>query len=167
MVALSEALQVSPSWLEKGGIREVLPGKVEANVLPFVKRPSSVPLISWVQAGDWREVIDTFAPGDAEEWMLCPRAHGPRTFALRVRGVSMEPKYRNGAIIFVDPGKQADHGSNAMVRLEDEKEATFKQLVIEGDKRFLKPLNPNWPDQLIHNGTATICGVVIGQFIPE
>ncbi|MCI2809358.1 LexA family protein [Eoetvoesiella caeni] len=128
-----------------------------------------VPLISWVKAGDWCGVVDNFSPGDAEEWLPIPRAHGPNAYALRVRGVSMEPRYRDGSIIFVDPSKQADHGSNVVVRMDNEAEATFKQLVVEGDTKFLRALNPDWPGpKLIEiNSSATICGVVIGQFIPD
>lgn len=144
-------------------------GRVEPNVIGGPDLKGNVPLISWIQAGEWCEVIDTFQPGDAEEWLLCPKKHGPSTFALRVRGVSMEPKYRDGAIIYVDPDISPDHLKNVVVRLNGDSEATFKQLVIEGDKRFLRPLNPDWPGpKLIEiNDDATICGVVIGQFIED
>lgn len=142
---------------------------MEANTSPGPAMYTPVPLISWVQAGDWCGVVDNFAPGDADEWLPVPRAHGPNSYALRVRGVSMEPRYRDGSIIFVDPSKQADHGSNVVVRMDNESEATFKQLVIEGDTKFLRALNPDWPGpKLIEiNSNATICGVVIGQFIPD
>ena len=127
-----------------------------------------VPVISWVQAGNWTSMAGNFQREDAEEWMAVPRKHGPRAFALRVRGISMEPKYHNGSIIFVDPDIAAHHGSNVVVRLDNEEQAVFKQLIIEGDRRYLKPLNPNWPEQIVRiNGNATICGVVIGQFIPD
>jgi len=139
-----------------------------ANTEPGPEMRPAVPLISWVQAGKWCAMTDPLPLREAEDWLPVPRKHGPRTFALRVRGISMEPKYRDGSIIFVDPDRAADHGCNVVVRLDNEKEATFKQLIIEGDRRFLKPLNPNWPEQLIPiNGNATICGVVIGQFIPD
>lgn len=143
--------------------------QLERNVVDGPVLRARVPLISWVQAGHWCEAIDLFQPGDAEEWLFCPVSHGPSTFALRVRGVSMEPKYRDGAIIYVDPDRSADHLSNVVVRLEGEKEVTFKQLVIEGDKRFLRPLNPDWPGpKLIEiNSDAVVCGVVIGQFIED
>lgn len=147
----------------------VAEGDIRFNVDQVPKMAAPVPLISWVQAGDWCGVVDNFAPGDADEWLPCPKAHGPNTFALRVRGVSMEPKYRDGAVIFVDPARQADHLSNVVVRLENDKEATFKQLVVEGEKRFLRPLNPDWPGPKLMeiNESATICGVVIGQFIED
>lgn len=126
-----------------------------------------VPLISWVQAGVLAEVIDNFAPGDADVWHACPRRHGPHTFALRVRGISMEPKFQDGDIIFVDPDVAAEHGRNVVVRFEESKEATFKQLVIEGEHQYLRALNPDWPGpRLIEiDASATICGVVIGKFV--
>lgn len=144
-----------------------LPGR--SNVEPGPDLRGHVPLISWVQAGEWSQIVDNFIPGEAEDWMPCPRKYGPHTFALRVRGVSMEPRYQDGDIIFVDPGAQAEHGKNVVVRLDDEHEATFKQLVVEGGQKFLKPLNPDWPGpKLIQiNGNATICGVVIGKWVPE
>ena len=168
VVRVAAELGVRPEWLAEGKGPKRAGGDIDHNVSALIKQRPPVPLISWVQAGQWTEVIDNFVPGDAESWWPCPSTHGPSAFALRVRGVSMEPKFRDGSIIFVDPDRQADHGSNVVVRLDDEKEATFKQLVIEGDRRFLKPLNPAWPEQLIPiNGNATICGVVIGQYIPE
>jgi len=151
---------------------EPLPGMAayqEINTASGPAMHAPVPLISWVKAGDWCGIVDNFAPGDADEWLPVPRAHGPNAYALRVRGVSMEPRYRDGSIIFVDPGKQADHGSNVVVRMDNESEATFKQLVIEGETKFLRALNPDWPGpKLIEiNSNATICGVVIGQFIAD
>jgi SOS-response transcriptional repressor LexA len=126
-----------------------------------------VPLISWVQAGAWSEVIDNLAPGDAEEWISCPVSHSPATFVLRVRGESMlnpygRPSFHDGDLIFVDPERAAVHGSLIVVRLDDDREATFKRLVIEGEKRYLKALNPAWPEPMMEiNGNATICGTVI------
>lgn len=126
-----------------------------------------VPLISWVQAGAWAEIIDNMAAGDAEEWLPCPVRHSDRTFVLRVRGESMfdphgRPSFQDGDLIFVDPERQAEHGSLVVVRLDDDKEATFKKLVVEGEHRYLRALNPAWPEQIIQiNGNATICGVVI------
>lgn len=174
---VAPVLKVDPFWLFDGsrpmtsvnllGEPKVTYG-LDSNTLA-TSAGSRVPLISWVQAGHWCEAIDPFEPGDAEDWLFCPVNHGSSTFALRVRGVSMEPKYRDGAIIYVDPDRSADHLSNVIVRMEDEAEVTFKQLVIEGEKRFLRPLNPDWPGpKLISiDGDAVICGVVIGQFIED
>lgn len=168
---VAQALGTTVEYLLTGSItvaRKIGPA-TDANVEPGPDLRGNVPLISWVQAGNWETVIDNFAPGDAEDWLPCPRKFGPHAFALRVRGVSMEPKYQDGDIIFVDPDAQAEHGRNIVVRLDDEHEATFKQLVMEGGQKFLRALNPDWPGpKLIPiNGNATICGVVIGKWVPE
>ena len=171
-------LQVELLWLTEGvgpmrkgavSVRSDPPRGHLANVEPGPPIRGQVPLISWVQAGTWCGIVDNFAPGDAEEWLPCPRKFGPHTFALRVRGLSMEPRYQAGDIIFVDPDARADHGKHVVVRLDDEQEATFKQLVVEGGQRFLRALNPEWPGPKIIpiDGTATICGVVIGKWVPE
>lgn len=143
------------------------PTIAQPNTEPGPDIHGRVPLISWVQAGAWSEIIDNLAPGDAEEWISCPVSHSPATFVLRVRGESMlnpygRPSFHDGDLIFVDPERPAVHGSLVVVRLDDDKEATFKRLVIEGDRRYLKALNPAWPEPMMQiNGHATICGVVI------
>lgn len=134
---------------------------------------TSVPLVSWVTAGAWSDVADPHAPGVADHWMPCPVRHGPHTYALKVRGESMynpdgRPSYSDGDIIFVDPSKDAVHGDRVVVRLDDQAEATFKQLLIEDGRKLLKALNPEWKPRYIEiNGNATMAGVVIGKWVPE
>jgi len=132
--------------------------KQEGDTIRF----SLVPLISWIQAGNWTNLVDNLGPGDAEEWLPCPVLIGPHGFALTVRGVSMEPTFREGDIIFVDPDKPADNGSLVVVRLTDQDEGTFKKLIIEGDRKYLHALNPNWPDQYLPlPASAVVSGVVV------
>lgn len=166
-------LRINPTWLFTGkgasGLDDAidLDSSVEAG--PDLTR--RVPLISYVMAGAWADAEDPYSIGDAEDWLPVPKKCGPRTFALRVRGVSMynpngKPSYEEGDYIFVDPDVEPQHRSAVIVRLDDEKEATFKQLIIEGDRRYLKALNPAWPEPIIQiNGDATICGVVIGKWV--
>lgn len=104
-----------------------------------------------------------------ESWLPCAVSHSSATFALRVRGLSMfnpheRRSFRDGDIIFVDPAKDFENGSLVVAKLADSKEATFKQLVVEGERKFLKPLNPSWPDPIIElPNDATICGVVVSK----
>jgi len=82
-------------------------------------------------------------------------------FALKVSGVSMEPDFKDGDTILIDPARQPENGDYVVVRLKDENAATFKQLVLEGDQKFLKALNPIWTPQLQKiNGDADLIGVV-------
>jgi len=143
------------------------PSGLSGNTEPGPDLHGLVPLISWVQAGSWTAVVDNLQPGQAYDWLACPVAHGPHTFVLRVRGESMlnphgRPSFADGDLIYVDPEREAVHGSLVVVRIDGNMEATFKKLVIEGEQKYLRPLNPAWPEQIIRiNGNATICGIVI------
>ncbi len=74
----------------------------------------------------------------------------------------MEPKFYNGDLIFVDPEIVAESGKYVVVRLEDSDEAIFKQLIIEGGRKYLKALNPDWPERIVELTDSTvICGAVV------
>lgn len=75
--------------------------------------------------------------------------------------------FKDGDLIFVDPERPAGHGSLVIAKLTGGREATFKELVIEGDNHFLKALNPDWPERIFQiNSNCHIAGVVIGKYEP-
>ncbi|MDB6011520.1 MAG: hypothetical protein JWL65_3770 [Gammaproteobacteria bacterium] len=138
--------------------------------LKSVERSARVALIPWAQAGSFTDASDNPQPGDGEEWMPQPKYSGDRTFALRVRGESMEPDYQHGDIIFVDPDVTPAHGKDVVVQLGGRNEVVFKRLVVEGRLEYLKPANPNWPDKIIEISAypgARIIGVVIGKWVEK
>ncbi|CAM2736987.1 LexA family protein [Pseudoalteromonas distincta] len=153
--ALAKALQSAPEYLRFG-----ISDNINNNVSPGPTIKATVPLISWVQAGAWSEISEIKAY-DAERFM-CPVNCSDLTFVLKVQGISMEPKFDEGDLIFVDPEAECIHGSYVVARLDDDNQATFKQLIIEGGHKFLKAANPNWPEQLIPiNGNCTLVGKVV------
>jgi SOS-response transcriptional repressor LexA len=120
------------------------------------------PLISWVQAGEWTEISEGYVPQYESELLPCPVRCSEETFVLRVHGVSMEPRFHEGDLIFVDPDATPVHGKYVVVQLDESNEATFKQLIVEENRQYLKALNPDWPNRIIEvNAAATICGVVV------
>jgi SOS-response transcriptional repressor LexA len=120
------------------------------------------PLISWAQAGAWSEIANDFDIRQAEDLLPCPVRCSQRTFILCVKGASMEPRFHNGDLVFVDPDATADSGNYVIVQLEDSDEAAFRQLIVEGGRTYLKALNPDWPDRIIEiDEKARICGVVV------
>ena len=159
-MSLAKCLGVSPVWLATG--------EGEANATEDNRyRLINIPVISWVQAGTWTEVEDPYQIGDADRWIpyaTTKQKDSPRMYALTVQGVSMEPIFNEGDTIIVDPDRDANNGDYVVVRLDDDDAATFKQLVIEGGRRFLKAVNPIWTPQLQPiNGNATLCGVVVSR----
>ncbi|UST83347.1 LexA family protein [Pseudomonas siliginis] len=180
MSALCSWLKVRREWLEYG----VLPKKRtaesnicqlkindESNVREVDQRFGKVPLISWVQAGAWCEAISNFESYDADCWLSCPVAISTHGYALRVLGDSMTNpgpgrSYPTGCIIFVDPEAETKTGDRVIARLSRTNEATFKVLVEDAGRQFLKPINPQYPIIDITEETH-ICGKVVGSFIPE
>ena len=120
------------------------------------------PLIAWDEVGKGREISEDKPPTYNTQLLICPVKCSEETFVLRVRGASMEPKFREGELIFVDPQAPAEHGNYVVVRFEASNEVTFKQLIVEEGKQYLKTLNPDWPNRIIEVAADTVlCGVII------
>lgn len=63
-------------------------------------------------------------------------------YALRVVGDSMEPEFADGCVVIVDPGYVPHDRSYVIVEYAGD--VFFRQFVIDGERRFLKPLNPKY-----------------------
>lgn len=165
LLKLEESTGYSARWIESGR------GQMLTRNVSDGPSVQSLPLISWVQAGGWSDIVDNFRPGQGEKIIYTTKKISGKAFALRVVGDSMEnpngrPTYPEGSIIIVEPERPAIHGSPVVVRLDDEKQAVFKQLIIDGDSRYLKPLNPRYPVIKV-DSDSTICGVVIQTILDE
>jgi len=139
-------------------------GDAESVNFPTAQIPRRVPLLSFAQAGRLADSTRLDQLSDATDWIEFPKKrHGVRTIAMRVSGESMEPTYRHGDIIYVDPDVAPVHGKDVVIRLGND--MILKRLVVEGERRFLKPLNPNWPEKFINMPPdARIVGVVVGRY---
>lgn len=153
LLKIGRVLGVSPDWLMRGI-------KSRAGTEPGPDIRGKVPLISWVQAGQWSEISDQFPPGDAEGWRETTARVGAGAFALRIMGDSMEPTIPRGSVVVVDPSAEATNGRVVVVRQNGDNEATIKRLVIDGGVRYLKPDNPRYPIMEMRTD-AVICGVAI------
>ena len=115
------------------------------------------PLISWAEAAAWTGAPDF--PGAAAR-LHCPVLCGADTFALRVSGTSMEPRFVEGDLIFADPARVPAAGSFVVVRNSDGT-AILRQLGEEGGRRYLTAANPDWPQRIVEADEAEVLGVVV------
>jgi SOS-response transcriptional repressor LexA len=167
---LEEVEEFNIEDLGVGSFRVAEPPRPYGNTRPGPTARGYVPLISWVQAGEWSEAIDLYQPGEAEEVIPCPAPHSLRSFALRVDGDSMTAtagkSYPHGSIIFVDPEQRGGvrPGDRIIAKLKGDDQVTFKQLAEDREGFYLKPLNSN--HQPIY-GEFTVLGKVIGKWEPE
>ena len=160
-IKLEDAMNKPQGWMDNSHDGNTY-DKQEYNVHLGPELRSPLPLISWVQAGEWQEISESYVPQYGDESLQCPAKCSPESFVLRVRGSSMEPKFHEGDLIFVDPNAPAEHGKYVVVRIDASNEATFKQLIIEEGSQYLKALNPDWPNRIIEiDEDASICGVIV------
>lgn len=125
-----------------------------------------VPVISWVQAGQFTECRAAEVFSEVDKWVDTSLKIGDNSFALEVKGDSMTnpnglPTIPEGATVIVDPDAEPRNGKIVIARLDGTNEATVKKLVIDGPQKFLVPLNPRYPNIPI-NGNCLIIGVVKG-----
>lgn len=114
-------------------------------------------MISWVQAGYGVSAVDNLHPGEGEKIETTYKARR-HTYALRVKGDSMEPKFPQGCLVIVEPEEDPVHGKFVIVRRNGD-EPTLKQYIEEGGSKFLKPMNTRYPIELMQADDA-FCGVV-------
>ena len=122
------------------------------------------PVISWVAAGAWAEAIEPFPPGFSDRYELSDyNSKGP-AFWLEVKGDSMTSpvgmSITEGTLILVDTEADAQSGKLVVAKLADSDQATFKKLVDDGGRRYLKPLNPAYPTEMCVEN-CRIVGVVV------
>lgn len=141
--ALARALRCNPYWLDTGEGEPDWNSNNNTAAGPDLR--GSVPLISWVQAGEWANIVDNFQPGDADVWVETTAKVGGQAFALRIVGDSMAPKVPDGSIVIFEPARGYSHGSLVLAKRVGDQQATFKQLWYDGETPYLKPLNDRYP----------------------
>lgn len=82
-------------------------------------------------------------------------------FALRVLGDMMEPEFKDGCIIIVDPEGMVQDGCYVVAQYEEE--FYFRQLRIEDECHFLICVNQGYDERLEIPGIDAIHGVVSQQ----
>ena len=78
-------------------------------------------------------------------------------FALRVLGDSMEPEFKDGCVIIIDPDGVAENGNYVIAEIDGD--YIFRQYMEEASQGFLQAINPGYPRQDIES-KSVIRGVV-------
>lgn len=127
-----------------------------------------VPVISYVAAAGWTDVVDAYEPGDGHTTIETDDPVSNDAFALIVQGDSMMPEFRPGDRIVVDPAQTAQPGEYVVAKLDSRDQATFKKYRPRGydsdDNEIIElaPLNPDWPTLYIDaNSPGHIIGPVV------
>lgn len=159
---IERALTLPTGWMDRlhdESSRKEATYNLSEDALELPKRRRA-PIISYVQAGNWCELVDAYPVGTGEDTIEIDAKWSPNTFVLRVRGDSMHPTLTEGALIVVDPQVEWMHNRIVVVRQNGDTEVTVKRLIKDGDTYYLKPDNANYPIMRLEKD-AHVCGVVV------
>ncbi|MBB3239177.1 SOS-response transcriptional repressor LexA [Pseudomonas sp. Tn43] len=164
LYALAKATGFRAEWLAIGEGNEV--EKADSNVGEARQLVESYryPVISWVAAGAWAEAVEPYPAGFSDRYEFSEYDSKGAAFWLEVKGDSMTSpvgqSITEGTLILVDTEAEAAPGKLVIAKLPESNEATFKKLVNDGGRLFLKPLNSGYPIEPF-NEDCRIVGVVV------
>lgn len=155
---ISVALECDMAWL--------LSGKDDSNVEHItLNNTDRVPIISFVQAGLWTESC-SMEDSTGFEYLQTDLDLSESSFALRIKGQSMEPDFIEGDMIIIDPTIKPMPGE-FVVAVNGEEEATFKkyrELGYDEHERMqfeLIPLNRDYPSMSSLKQQIRIIGTMV------
>ena len=120
---------------------------VDAEQLPENWHGVYVPIIGRLAAGEGVDTIEAeeSPPGWANAFLIYEGAPAG-AFAVRVVGNSMEPEYRDGDMVVVDPDRPARSGICCVICDRDgDRIARLKRLRLRGRTATLESLHPDYP----------------------
>ena len=97
-----------------------------------------VPIYSWIKKDAWVQEINS--TGVAKS-IITDKALSENAYALQVKDSSMEPLFPKGTFVICEPAKEIKDRSYIIVRLGNLEAMIFRQVLVDGEHKFLKPLN--------------------------
>lgn len=157
LFSLAKGLNCDPEWL--------LTGKISRTTQTLNPHVQLAPLLNLEQLK-----INKYPPHKIDisdtETLPCPVAASENTFALKIAGESMDLRFEEDDIIFVDPSLIPTPGAFVIVMQPVQQTATLMQFQILNGEQILKELNPKHPPCMCCIKTAdefSILGVVISH----
>lgn len=158
---------VSAIWLSDGIGEMTQGGTTPQGNVSVTDQPDMkyrYPVISWVAAGAWSEAVEPYPAGIADSYEFSEYDSKGPTFWLKVKGDSMTApagvSITEGTLILVDTEAEVSPGKLVIAKQPDSNEATFKKLVSDGGRLYLKPLNPGYPIE-VFDERCRVVGVVV------
>ena len=161
LVSLAKAFGYSTEQLLSADELGLLAGM---RLQPVTKK---VPVISWASL---ESVMNGKFMLESNQWVGCPHDISDNSFVLEVENDLMTSStgrsYPRGAYIFIDQDRLAKSGDRVIAIDRNTMESVFRELVIDGGIKYLKPLNTAYPVQQCSESTHII-GVIVGSYMAE
>jgi SOS-response transcriptional repressor LexA len=123
-----------------------------------------VPIIDWSEVLPWLDTQSNKYTSCRERAIISDINTSKKTFALTVKDSSMEPVFNIGTKIIIDPERELKDRCFLIIKFSDNNEAIFRQLVVDGNDYFVKPLSKELSDSKMRKITprdSKICGILV------
>jgi phage repressor protein C with HTH and peptisase S24 domain len=121
----------------------------------------AIPIVGMAKAGRDGFFDEQGFPVSAEETVRFPGLSAERVYALEIAGDSMEPVYREGDLVIVQPGAMVRRGDRVVVRT-CAGEVMAKALGRRNEQTLeLVSLNPNYPPRSLPTADVDWIGRII------
>lgn len=100
-----------------------------------------LPVLGLASAG---KLMENIQEANVREYVIAPGPTGPKAFALRIEGISMEPRFQEGDKIVIDPDLEWKNGDYVFAIRTSDNHGTFKQLRCDEGEMYLCATNPSF-----------------------
>ena len=97
-----------------------------------------IPVLNWQEVGDWKSKLQA---KEFDQTVSCDAKVSENAFAVKMNDSSMEPVFTEDTILIIDPNKEFHHKDYILVKRERSNDIVFRQISIDEEHRYLKPLN--------------------------
>lgn len=127
----------------------------------------NIPVVSSIAAGDPKEYVDNYPEGFAEEFIASPiDVKDKQSFALKIDGNSMAPRYIDGDYVIASPNRAPVQNRPVIAKI-NESEITCKLYKKSGDDVLLIPVNPEYQIIACHKKDVRWVYPVVGMYRKE
>lgn len=101
-------------------------------------------VIKTVPVIPWQSITElAVARSKAKKQLAITGNISDECFAILMNDHAMEPLFTKGTILIFDPNKKYVDRSYVLVKLANKDQFIFRQLLVDVDQSYLKPLNPD------------------------
>lgn len=162
--ALERATGYRAAWLVTGRGPKMVSDLRNVESAPIGSH--RIPLVSYVQAGEWKGHVEPYNAAADYESLLTDMDLSDVAFALEIKGDSMLPEFKPGDRVIIDP-EIAPQPGDFVVAKNGNEEATFKKyrprgINERGETVFeLVPLNDDYPSMRSDVMQIAIIGTMV------
>jgi SOS-response transcriptional repressor LexA len=122
------------------------------------EQSKSIPIISWEDCVKSDDPTASLSSVNWDQWAVIANTDNKAAYAL-ISKPSMEPRFPRGTTLIIDVDVQPSDGDLVIVYYPETKQATLRELSMDGPHRLLLSLNQNLPADQLTN-TIKILGTV-------